>query len=564
MVPPWGWEEVASYRARRDWAMRLAAAGHPTLRVSLPATGNSAGAPTDPDLVQTWIRAVRVAAARLSELCGDRPVVALGLGLGGLLVLAAAGGSPIEAAALWGIPRDGRAFVRETRAVSRLEQLPDNGKGVPEGFLEAGGFVLSSETIAALRDLTAEVAEGSPRRVLLFGRGSTPPPDEVQQSLSAAKVDVSVDDGPGWQQFVETPESAELPRQVASRFEAWLREDEVDAVPTGELQLPKPGAAKARIRVQGEEIEEQAQFLEAEWGRAFVVTSMPSGRPAAKRAAVFLNAGAVNTAGPNRMWVEIARGAAAAGIPAARVDLQGVGEADGEAAGVLRGPAFNQSRYGVQVREILRQLPPLIGADEFVAVGLCAGAHNAFRAAVDSRIVEVIMINGSAIRWHDELPARREAPDLSRALRRGRLRKVLRGEIPPSRLIPLFRSLLAKAIRRAMDVLRSVSSGGAPTLEQQVEADLDRASRAGTRLHMAFSGDEPLHTELVRSGIAAKIAATDGFAIAELPGNDHTLRPASSQAVLREMVLDQLKARAAEATTSIDESLPVRSGSARR
>src|SRR4051812_48548873 len=55
LLGPFGNADACSYRPRRDWAQRLAAAGDPTLRLDLPGTGDSAGGPRDPRLVARWI-----------------------------------------------------------------------------------------------------------------------------------------------------------------------------------------------------------------------------------------------------------------------------------------------------------------------------------------------------------------------------------------------------------------------------------------------------------------------------------------------------------------------------
>ena len=44
ICPPFGWEDFCSYRSRLAWAQALAAErATPTLRIDLPATGDSGG-----------------------------------------------------------------------------------------------------------------------------------------------------------------------------------------------------------------------------------------------------------------------------------------------------------------------------------------------------------------------------------------------------------------------------------------------------------------------------------------------------------------------------------------
>jgi pimeloyl-ACP methyl ester carboxylesterase len=97
IVGPWGWDEITSYASRRAWAERLAADGHPTLRIDLPGIGDSAGTPGDPARLDAWTSAIGAAAAWLAARPGVDRVALIGLGLGGLVAgKAIADGAPVD------------------------------------------------------------------------------------------------------------------------------------------------------------------------------------------------------------------------------------------------------------------------------------------------------------------------------------------------------------------------------------------------------------------------------------------------------------------------------------
>jgi hypothetical protein len=64
LCPPWGWNDVTSYRARRAWAEHLADGGHPTLRFDFPGTGDRPACPR-PGRLAAWTEATAAAAAWL-------------------------------------------------------------------------------------------------------------------------------------------------------------------------------------------------------------------------------------------------------------------------------------------------------------------------------------------------------------------------------------------------------------------------------------------------------------------------------------------------------------------
>ncbi len=164
LCPPFGWEDMCSYRSRRDWAEHLAQAGYAALRLDLPGSGDSAGDPGDAGRLEAWTQAAAGAARWLRQASGAREVVAVGIGLGGMVACRAAlQGAPIEELVLWQVPARGRALVRELRAFAALEvaYIPDPDRDEPaaepaqleDGALVANGYLLSAETVADLQGL---------------------------------------------------------------------------------------------------------------------------------------------------------------------------------------------------------------------------------------------------------------------------------------------------------------------------------------------------------------------------------------------------------------------------
>jgi alpha-beta hydrolase superfamily lysophospholipase len=535
---PWGWDDVASYRARRGWARRLAAAGHHTLRLDLPATGNSDGRPGDEGVVDAWVMAIIAAAGWLAAAAGAASVVAVGLGLGGLLGLQAAGeGAPIAAMALWGVPGSGRRFVRETRAFAGLQSWtadPDFDPGVAEGWIEAAGFGLAPPTIEALSKLAPGERVGVLRSVLAFERDGIPTDPKLLARLGAAGVAVESAPGAGWGDFVSHPERAELADAVATRFESWL--DGLDLpTPTAVPEEPAPDPVPASLRAWN--ARETAVTLPAPWGDTVGVLAEPEGGGGGDLCAVFLNAGAVRGVGPSRLWTETARDWAAAGVPSLRVDLEGIGEADGEPSGELGVGDFYAPRYIGQVRGVLDECERRGWGRRFLLVGLCAGGYWAFQTAVaDERVVGAFAINAGALRWHPNLLTLRAARLGGGRAREGAYwRKLLHGEVERGKVAAMLRSMVRRAVLGAGAAFaRPFGRSQSQRLVAGIEADLDRLGADGKRVLLAFSAKEPLGEEVEADGLERR--HRPGIDFATLPGSDHTLRPPVAQRAFHELV----------------------------
>src|SRR5205085_341196 len=141
--------------------------------------------------------------------------------------------------------------------------------------------------------------------------------------------------------------------------------------------------------------------IEQPFGSLFGILSEPLGTPRDALTAVLLNPGAHRRIGQGRMWVEAGRRWAARGVPTLRLDLEGIGDADGEATRF-------QDMGALYTPELVRQVLAALGAldarglgSSYVLAGLCSGAFWAFHAALeDERVTAAFMLNPQTLFWN--------------------------------------------------------------------------------------------------------------------------------------------------------------------
>jgi len=117
---------------------------------------------------------------------------------------------------------------------------------------------------------------------------------------------------------------------------------------------------------------------------------------------IFITAGLLHKPGPFRLYVELSRTLAAAGTPALRFDLSGIGES----GRCTSGESAEQAAV-TDVCEAIDWLNAEFGFRRFILAGLCSGAEVAHRAAVkDERVCGMIAMDGYIVRtpayywWH--------------------------------------------------------------------------------------------------------------------------------------------------------------------
>ena len=553
--PPFGWEDFCSFRSRRQWAGELAAAGYPSIRLDLPGGGDSGGSPRDADRLAAWTKAVAAAAAVLRERGGCRRVAAVGLGLGGLIaVAAAADGAPIDDLVLWATPSRGRAAVRELQVFARLnatEVDPTDGltSGPTEssaagadGSLEVGGFLLSAETMTALRgiDLTKlTLPDAAGRRILMLERDGMEPDPALREHLEASGASVSVAPGPGYSAMMDHPQQAKPPEETFGVVAAWLAE----APPAGRLSAPSSVQASGvlEIEVEGQPVRETPFELERPFGRLSGVLCEPANGSVPEICGVLLNAGALRRIGPGRMWTDVARHWAARGVPTLRLDLEAIGDSDGPPAPYEDISKLYEIGLVDHVTAALDELESRGQPGRFAVMGLCSGAYWSFHAAMrDDRVRTAMLLNPRVLFWDDKIEETRNARRVAKVMSRTFWRRLLRREIPLSQVRVVGRAALKRVLH---------PRGGSEAHQQrssQIGQALERLHESDRRVLFVFGGDEPLYGELERDGRLEQIERLPGLGLEQIPGRDHTLRPLRTQQQVTE-ILDRALDRELEA-----------------
>jgi hypothetical protein len=353
-------------------------------------------------------------------------------------------------------------------------------------MLAPGGLPLAAETVAALAELGGAAA--APERALLLGRDGIAPDAELAAALVARGTVVETADGTGYGTLTDSPAAARVP--ATDELERWL----AAAAPAPAREVAQPPVAGTldlgAVR--------ERPFAAA--GAAGVLAE-PAGAPR-ELTVVLLNAGAIRRIGPSRLWVELARRWAAEGVATLRLDLAGIGDADGPFDRYAADADFYVDGFVAQVRQALDEL----GDGPFLVGGLCSGAWWAFRTALeDDRVASVLMLNSRVLVWDEGLDARRDAGAVRRRLFEPvTWKRVLRGELEV----------------HPLRVLRGLVSRAPETAHDEAAETLARLAERGVALELVFCDGEPLRDEL-----RPLEPFPPNVELQELPGRDHLFRP---------------------------------------
>lgn len=544
LCPPFGWEEIVTYRSRRTWAVELARAGHPALRIDLPGTADSAGSARDPGRLDVWVAAIWQAAEWLRMTSGCERLAALGIGLGGLIVTkASAEGAPIDDLILWNVPARGRKIIRELRALTAVS-LPDSqpaDHGTDAGsdagdVLDPAGRVLTAETADAIAGIDLAKLELPPvrdRRVLMLGRDGPTADERLSSHFAQTGAEVTLMDGEGYAALMRNPRLAVTPSITIAKSIGWLVSGAATE-PTSTPNQPRAvstdgsGAAAMEFQHSGSTIRETVISVELEMGNMFGILCEPAEAPCRGVSAVFISEGPARRVGPSRLWTETARRWAVQGVPTLRLDQPGIGDTDGDETLYQDFSELYAPPVGRSIDKGLEALQQHGLPDKVILVGLCSGAYWSVQGALkDDRIVGCFAINPPSLFWTRWTPLTiKIMANPGQWLGGGDRIMTEKGwlETRARRLARRARPMMREAAIRVDGGLRRVGLARDP-----VGMAFDRLRVQGKEVLLVMSHGEFFVSELNRNGQVHRLHEWPNLTLEILAGGDHAIRPVQMQ-----------------------------------
>jgi alpha-beta hydrolase superfamily lysophospholipase len=390
---PLGYEYTHSHRTVRHMSDRLAAAGYANIRFDYYGTGDSFSDLFSADRVKCFLNNIDSVICSLKELTGVSEICLTGLRLGAALAASYCENNAIDKLVLCSPCIKGRSYVREMRALSKLASHTEKNN---EGFIDSGGFILTEDTANELEEINLLKQNYKiNKKALIIERDDFKVGEKLPAAMLASGVkDVEVYAMSGYADMMAEPHATIVPEDTLTKIVDWLDEDsQKNDLRTIECEND---SLNKITHISKPELVEEICYQENTKLLSILSHHRDLDLKESKIPLIILaNSGSVHRVGPNRVYVELARGLALAGYPVLRFDLRNLGDS------VIGKPENENHPFPYHATEdianIIEYMKKHYGFKDFIVSGLCSGAHNAFHAGLELpasyNIREIIIIN---------------------------------------------------------------------------------------------------------------------------------------------------------------------------
>jgi pimeloyl-ACP methyl ester carboxylesterase len=260
----------------------------------------------------------------------------------------------------------------------------------------------------------------------------------------------------------------------------------------------------------------------------------PTGATTDLPAIILLNAGLVHRAGPNRIYVRVARKLAELGILVFRFDFSGIGDSD------IRNDhlPFDKSTI-LETQEAMDHLSAVKGIKHFVLMGICSGAAvSGQTASCDPRVVGAILVNTAYHRYSRAIREKVQAYYYGRyASRRSeKWLKVLTGRANYRKIVDIVRSQTKSSLRVQKQKSTSVPSNH----ESQIKAMFHSLEERGVRLLLVYNNVplDMVYLEMLVPQAFRRMTKSGQLTAEIIPNAGHTFPLLETQDQLCQLIQD--------------------------
>ena len=526
VLPPVAYDYFHVARSLRYVADCLAAEGFVVIRVDLDGVGNAIGA--QPDDASNWTRQIAELREVVCAAYSVSQVTWIGLGYGALLAAEAAiDEDPLVA---WAPVARGRRWVRELQALAKV----GGADPTADGF-DSGGMRFSdtfSRSIAGQSFATLHSTGAGP--VLLIARDDRDDARGLVDGWREGGRAVELLEHADFVDMICEPHNTTLPVAVIGAIVDWIKRIPATASPAGAID---PASS-----VVMETYRETSLLID---GLNAILTEPTEASAPSKSVLLLSNAGSVHSAGPNRLYVQLARRLAVLGVASVRFDLRNLGDSH------VGAPTADENHpYPDSALDDVRSVVTWARDSSYQNVdvgGLCSGAFTAFSYAeqgIQPTPDAIWLINPLTFEWRDglslDIPPEhaniRQANHYQGAMKdRSRWLRLLRGDIEFGRLFRFAFSTTADKIRR---VVRVATERIGLTAPPQLAQALHRIARQNTRTLCFFADSDPGYDILKTAGAhhLEKLQAAGDLQVVVIDGGDHTFKNRSPRNALVDAV----------------------------